>query len=68
MKRTTIKERVMLALWPYHVLTATELARVTDTKLSSMSSALKRMADAGELYRYECFGPKGGYGYARRNA
>ena len=32
-------------------------------KLSSLSSALKKMYDAGELDRYGDFGVRGGFGY-----
>lgn len=47
--------------------TATDLKHVLNAdgtlKLSSLSSILKRMYDAGELLRFEGFGPRGGYGY-----
>jgi hypothetical protein len=32
-------------------------------KLSSLSSLLKKMYDAGELRRVDDWGPRGGYGY-----
>lgn len=34
-----------------------------DVKLTSLSSTLKKMYDAGELERFEGIGPRGGYGY-----
>lgn len=67
----TIKEFVVHALgWPPYDkgATATQLcsfaaATERSVKLSSLSSALKQMYDAGEVERIEGFGPRGGYGY-----
>lgn len=51
--------------------TATDLCRALNLErsaareitLASLSGTLKKMCDAGELTRYEDFGPRGGYGY-----
>lgn len=60
------------------IATASELCKLIDAldcqvgkskiKLSSLSGTLKRMSDAGLLERIENFGPRGGYGYRKRNA
>ena len=67
----TVKEFIIHALsWPPYDkgATATQLwhfAKTTERniKLSSLSSQLKKMYDAGELERFAEFGPRGGYGY-----
>ena len=43
--------------------TATDLAKLIERPLPSVSSLLKRMVDAGELRRRKGKGPRGGYGY-----
>jgi Fe2+ or Zn2+ uptake regulation protein len=65
----TIRYRILnfLVLYPY-TCTAAEIhdslnCKSDPVKLSSLSSALKKMYDAGELERQENVGPRGGYGY-----
>jgi len=67
----TIRKRVLgLLRCAGLYLTAAAIKQILDQgdtgpaiKLSSLSSVLKRMYDAGELERIEGFGPRGGYGY-----
>lgn len=56
---------------PSQAMTATQMCHYFNrlsrpegqVKLTSLSSLLKKMYDAGELFRIESFGPRGGYGY-----
>lgn len=62
----TMQEDVMhvLSVDPnMHGATATQIMHVSGTacKLSSLSSILNKMHKAGELERYNDFGPQGGY-------
>jgi len=65
----TIQERILnFLLLTGQPSTAVEIHRSLDSseqpvKLSSLSSVLKKMYDAGELDRITGFGPRGGHGY-----
>jgi len=73
----TLRKRIVEALENYFLCssayyTAVEIKRMLDhsriihpqvVKLSSLSSVLKRMYDAGELERIDGVGPRGGFGY-----
>lgn len=61
----TMRSRV-LALLRYnlaHGLTAMEISKILQVKLSSVSSLLKKMCDKGELLRMNHCGPRGGHFY-----
>lgn len=48
--------------------TATQLAKILNVNLASLSSVLKKMTDDDELQRVDGHGPRGGYGYVVRNS
>lgn len=63
----TMREQALHAMKLYPIaITASSLAQVMGVKLSSLSSLLKKMADANEIIRIKNIGPRGGYGYRMR--
>jgi len=54
---------IISALKRKEFATATELAKDTNTKLSSTSSLLKKMFDEGTINRIDGMGPRGGNVY-----
>lgn len=67
----TLREKI-LAVWarrpPGMLYTASEIARMTGGKLSSVSSMLVKMWYYGDLRRQPNVGPRGGCGYHRSSA
>lgn len=62
----TIGNQIRALLFNGATLTATDIARATNRKLSSVSSKLHKMWVDGEVSRIKGFGPLGGYGYRLR--